>query len=327
MSEKRIRAVHSRAIRIVSQRHGIPFSKGLLAQSLTATGLPPDRAYQVAMSVESRLREEGVYDIGVVDLQEKVGGVLAEMEGPEYLRRYRKWHHLGQQDRPLIVLIGGATGVGKSTIASQIANRLGIVRTISTDAIRQVMRTFFSAALMPAIHYSSFDAGAAIRVPVGKKLDPNLVAFVEQVEMVTVGVRAVVDRAIDEGTAMVVEGVHLVPGFIPMEDWEKALVLHMIVAVKDTDLHRSHFLVRDRETDGRRPFIRYLEHFDGIRRIQDFILARAEEEGTLVIDNVNVDDAVGLVVDALYDLIARQDSSLAGVALVEAGEGGSNRRG
>jgi len=38
-------------IRIVSESHGVPFSKGLLAQSLTATGLPPDRAYRVAMEV------------------------------------------------------------------------------------------------------------------------------------------------------------------------------------------------------------------------------------------------------------------------------------
>ncbi|GAB4251066.1 MAG: hypothetical protein Kow00122_08680 [Thermoleophilia bacterium] len=293
-------------IRIVSQSHGVPFSKGLLAQSLTATGLPPDRAYRVAVEVESRLLAAGTLDIDVEELQAKVGGVLSEMEGPPYPVRYQKWHQLGMQDRPVIILIGGATGVGKSTIASQIANRMGIVRTISTDAIRQVMRTFFSAALMPAIHYSSFDAGAAIRIPVGKNLNPNLVAFVEQVEMVTVGVRAVVDRATEEGTAMVVEGVHLVPGFIPMESWRRALVLHMVVAVKDADLHRSHFLVRDRETDGRRPFIRYLEHFDEIRKIQEFILARAEEEGTLVIDNVNVDDAVGLVVDALYELIESQ---------------------
>ena len=43
--------------------------------------------------------------------------------------------------------------------------------------------------------------------------------------------------------------------------------------------------------------------FDEIRKIQDFILERAEKEGTLVVDNVNIDDTVGMVVDALYGVI------------------------
>jgi len=290
-------------IRIVSDSHGVPFSKGLLAQSLTATGLPPDRAYRVALEVERRAKDSGELDLVVDRLHELVGQTLGEMEGGDYLARYEKWTRLGVTQRPAIVLIGGATGVGKSTIASQLANRLGIVRIISSDSIRQVMRTFFSEQLMPAIHYSSFNAGAAIRVPVGKNLDPHLVAFVEQVEMVSVGVKAVIDRALEEGTSLVVEGVHLVPGFLESTTWDRAIVLPVIVAVNDAELHMSHFLVRERETDGRRPFVRYVEHFDEIRRIQDFILSRARAEGTLVVDNVDIDGAITSTVDALYELI------------------------
>jgi 2-phosphoglycerate kinase len=77
------------------------------------------------------------------------------------------------------------------------------------------------------------------------------------------------------------------------------------VAVRDIDLHRSHFLVRERETAGRRVLARYLKGFAEIRRIQGFILDRAESEGTLVVDNVGIDDAVGTVVEALYELIER----------------------
>ncbi|MHB9150458.1 MAG: zeta toxin family protein [Thermoleophilia bacterium] len=293
----------SPGIRIVSEGHGVPFSKGLLAQSLTATGLPPDRAYRVAMEVEKRSRDAGELDLVVDRLHELVGQTLGEMEGSDYLARYHKWTRLGAVQKPVIVLIGGATGVGKSTIASQLANRLGIVRLISSDSIRQVMRTFFSEQLMPAIHYSSFNAGSAIRVPVGKNLDPHLIAFVQQMEMVSVGVKAVIDRALEEGTSLVVEGVHLVPGFLDSATWDRAVVLPVTVAVTDSELHMSHFLVRERETDGRRPFTRYVEHFDEIRRIQDFILSRARAEQTLVVDNVDIDQAVATTVDALYELI------------------------
>jgi len=296
-------------IQIGGEEHGIPFSKGLLAQSLTATGLSPERAHRVAREVEEGLVAEGCRLVGVKELNDRVGRVLAESIGEPYVTRFGKWRRLALQDRPVIILIGGTTGVGKSTLATQLAHRLGIVRIISTDAVRQVMRAFFSADLMPAIHTSSFDAGGAVRHPVATGLDPLLIGFVQQVEAVNVGVAAIIDRAISEGAGVVVEGVHLIPGFTPSASWENALVLPMVVTVRGPELHRSHFLVRARETDGRRPFERYLGNFEQIRKIQHFILSRAEREGTLIIENVSIDDTVGLVVDALYERIERQEGA------------------
>jgi 2-phosphoglycerate kinase len=287
---------------VVSEGHWVPFSKGLMAQSLTATGLPPDRAYRVAREVERELADSGYVRVQVEALHDRVSRVLARMEGSPYGERFEKWRRLARQDQPVIILLGGATGVGKSTIASQLAHRLGIVRIISTDAVRQVMRAFFSSTLMPAIHFSSFDAGGAVRIPVGKNLNPHVVGFVEQVEMVNAGVAAIVDRAVSEGSSTVLEGVHIVPGFTHIEV-DRGVVLPMVVVVREEELHRSHFLVRDRETNGNRPVQRYLQNFEEIRRIQDFILSRAEAEGTLVIDNLNIDDTVGVVLDALYAAI------------------------
>ncbi len=295
---------------LVSEGHAVPFSKGLLATTLTATGLPPERAFAVALDVEWQLLEQKQRQVDVERLRHMVEMVLAEVEGPVYLERYRKWDRLGREDRPVIILIGGATGVGKSTLAAQLGERLGLVRLISTDTIREVMRAFFSKNLMPAIHFSSYDADRAVRIPVGEGLDSHVVGFMEQVEMVNVGLRAVLIRAIKERTSMVVEGVHIVPGMLRNEERElagDALILPMVVAVRDAELHRGHFLVRERETSGRRAVMRYLKGFDDIRRIQDFVLSQAENEGTLVVDNVSIDEAVGTVVEALYDLIERTE--------------------
>ena len=297
-------------IRLVSEGHAVPFSKGLLATTLTATGLPPDEAFAVSMNVEWELLRGAEYEVHVDRLRELVEEVLEASAGTMYLERYRKWNRLGHEDRPVILLIGGATGVGKSTMAAQLADRLGIVRIISTDSIREVMRAFFSETLMPAIHHSSYDSDRAVRMPLGSGIDSHVVGFMEQVEMVNVGVGAVLDRAIKERTSLVVEGVHVVPGMSAgkgVAAGEDALILPMVVAVTDSELHRSHFLVRERETSGRRALARYLRGFDEIRRIQEFILERADVEGTLVIDNVSIDDAVGTVVEALYDLIEESE--------------------
>jgi 2-phosphoglycerate kinase len=91
---------------------------------------------------------------------------------------------------------------------------------------------------------------------------------------------------------MVIEGVHIVPGFLDRDRWREALVLQFVLAVHDPGLHRSHFTVREWETGGIRPLRRYVEHFRQIRSIQKFILARAEKEQVMVIENESIDLAI-----------------------------------
>jgi 2-phosphoglycerate kinase len=298
-------------IQLVDEGHKIPFSKGLLATALTSTGLAPQRAYAVALDVEWQLLQAAEREVGVDELRRLVEVVLADGGEQRYLQRYRIWNRMAAEDRPVIVLIGGATGVGKSTIAAQVADRLGIVRIIPTDSIREAMRAFFSETLMPSIHYSSYEAGMAVRMPLGPGFDAGLLGFMEQVEMVNVGVLAIIDRAIRERTSLVVEGVHMVPGMLvpgaAEERMSDVLLLPLVISVSDPSLHRSHFLVREQQTSGRRVLARYLQGFADIRKIQDFILERAATEGTLVVDNVNIDDSVGTVVDALYGVIGQTE--------------------
>jgi 2-phosphoglycerate kinase len=184
---------------------------------------------------------------------------------------------LRELDVPLVILIGGATGTGKSTVATQIAYRLGITRLTSTDSIRQTMRAFFSHEFMPSIHYSSFEAGAA--VPDAD--DPLVAGFLEQSRNVLVGVRASIDRALQESWSIILEGVHIVPGLLPSYV-EDALVCPFILAIEDETAHAQHFFSRG---GGRRPLAPYLDHFEEIRRLQRFLAGRAEREGVPVIEN------------------------------------------
>ncbi len=270
-----------------------PFSKGLLARSLMATGLRPERAYDVAAAMERRLRRRGRGSLTLADLREVSCRVLGQQEGEQLIERFPQWRALRHLDAPLILLIGGATGVGKSTLATQLAARLGITRVVSTDMVRQVMRAFFAAELMPAIHFSSFDAASAVRVTLPRETDLSKVGFIEQTKAVTVGIEALIQRGITEGkNPMIVEGVHIVPGILDRTSWLEAVVVEMVLAVKDRDEHRAHFTVRAWETGGVRPSERYVEHFAQIRRIQKYIVSRAEEYDVPVIDYVGIDAVV-----------------------------------
>src|SRR5687768_3499078 len=136
---------------VVSDRAGLPFSKGLMASSLMATGLAPFRAYEVAERIEEQLLTSERFEITRSELVDLATETIEQMVGQRYADTYRNWQAVEELDLPFIVLIGGTTGTGKSTIATQLAARLGITRIISTDAIREVMRSMFSERIMPAL--------------------------------------------------------------------------------------------------------------------------------------------------------------------------------
>jgi 2-phosphoglycerate kinase len=280
---------------------GLPYSKGLLARALMATGVSAVRAYELALRVEADLMERDVRAIDLDRLEELAGEVLGEEEGGQAVRRLRRYGELRRLDLPLILLVGGATGTGKSTVATEVAYRLGITRVTSTDFIRQTMRAFFSEEFMPSIHHSSFEAtSAGLDEKTG---DPVLVGFLEQTRNVLVGVRAVLDRALQEGWSMVLEGVHLVPGMLPPV--EGALVVHCVLEIEEPEAHAAHFWVRDATSEGLRPVQRYLDSLDDIRFVQAEIVGRAHRTGVPVVENSNIERTVATVMEFVLSSVER----------------------
>ena len=74
-----------------------------------------------------------------------------------------------------------------------------------------------SPELMPTLHTSSFHADQALREPPGKSADALLLGFREQTAAVAVGINALIERAATEGTGIIIEGAHIVPGFLDLE--------------------------------------------------------------------------------------------------------------
>ena len=270
--------------------HGLPYSRGLMARALMAVGVPADRAYALARHLGDDLASRDSDVVELDRLEALAVESLGDVEGSEAVRQLRRYQELRELDLPVVILVGGATGTGKSTVATEIAYRLGITRVTSTDFIRQTMRAFFSPELFPAIHHSSFEGEPLIR------------SFEEQARNVLVGVRASVERALQEGWSMVLEGVHLVPGLVPLE-LEGAIVSSCILKISDETAHAQHFFTREAGTE--RPMAKYLDRFDAIRRLQDYLVRRADESGTPVVENENADLATRAVAELVLSAAER----------------------
>jgi 2-phosphoglycerate kinase len=278
-------------ISIVDKAGSQHFSKGVLSQSLLAAAIDPNDAFDVAREIERELLYKGIHEIERGDLRALTYGALCRTIGPQAGERYLIWRQYQEPDRPVILLLGGAAGVGKTSLALEVGHRLGIGRMLSTDSVRQIMRIMLSHELAPALHASSYDAWKNLpEDALGD--DPVIDGFRAQATTVSVGVRASMDRAVAENASTVIDGVAIVPGMIELDAYrDLADVIFLVVATLDIDAYAGRFASRAKGQSHRAAH-RYLENLDGIVRVQDYLLEAAERHAIPIVDNESFERAV-----------------------------------
>src|ERR671928_393016 len=194
--------MEEREITIVKGVRETPFSRGILAQTLAQAGARPELAHKIASEVRAELLAEQRYTVEEEEVLARVRDKLIKKDAI-VVGRLDKWRILRESTEPIVVLIGGATGVGTSTLAADVARRLNIQSVIGTDAIREVLRRAISPDLLPSLHKSSYEITPEdMRVPVADE-ESVLFGFRQQASQVAVGVEAIVDRGVEEGTVLV----------------------------------------------------------------------------------------------------------------------------
>jgi 2-phosphoglycerate kinase len=284
---------------------GLPFSKGVLSQSLLAAAIDPNDAFDVAREIERELIAREVREVDRRELRRLAYQTLARHMGEATAERYLLWRKYQHPDRPVIILLGGAAGVGKTTLALEVAHRLGIGRVYSTDSVRQIMRIMLSRELVPAIHGSSYDAWRLIP-PDSLGDDPVIEGFRAQASTVSVGIRGSVDRAIAENTSLVMDGVSIVPGMLDLAEYaELADVIFLVVATLDEEAFKNRFSARATDQKQRAPH-RYLENLDAILRIQEHFLELADRYDVPIVDNVSFDRSVLLIIRHVAEALRKK---------------------
>ncbi len=284
-----------------------PFSKGILSKSLVRSEVDSDKAYEIAKEVEESILNEGKTIISVTDLIQIVKERLNE-EDPILAKKYIVWKEIRRSKDPLIILIGGASGIGTSSISFELANRLGIKSLLSTDMIREVMRKIVSKQLCPTLFESSYTAEEALTTPAPPEFDKTLLGFKDHVETVSVGLTGVIERSIKEGISIVIEGVHIVPGFIDEELLNTPNVYMFVLALSDEEIHRGRFYSRCRQLWARRPLKRYLKNFTSIRKTHNYIVNVAEKHDVPVIENIDVTTTIDEMIEHIIEVKQKEHS-------------------
>ena len=110
-----------------------------------------------------------------------------------------------------------------------------------------------------------------------------------------------VERALKEGISIIIEGVHIVPGFIKEDLIRKSNVILFTLIVRDENTHKSRFYSRCRQPWVKRSLDNYLSNFHLIRKTQSFMIDQAIKHNSKIIDNVDVTYTIDIMVNDIIE--------------------------
>ena len=190
--------------------------------------------------------------------------------------------------KPYVILIGSASGIGKSTIAAELAKKLNIKHLIESDFIRAVVRGIIGKEYAPALHSSSYDAYKHIRNKSRYESYDELVSagFDDHAAYVIPGLEKIIQRAITDYDDLVIEGVHLVPGLIDIEQFREDADIYFFILSSDEESHKERFVKRAIQIHrgGKQ-----LDFFKENRIIHDHLLKQAEINDVHVIKTESIE--------------------------------------
>ncbi len=285
------------------------FSVGILTHSLEACAISSEVARKGAISVHETLLSRGMKEIDHVDLRNIIFSCLKEYAGIETANRYLSWRQFENSGKTLILLVGGVTGSGKSTLSAELAYRLNIAWIQSTDMMREIIRSYLPSQAIPTLMHSSFAAWRGLPFPrqlQRKEVDsPVITGFLSQINTMQPALEAAISRASLESQHLILEGVHVLPTHLTMKNVSSdVIVIPLMLATMDKASLRKRFKTRAR-TSTERKSEKYLSHIDDIWELQSYLLNEADRVGVPIIANQAIGDTISEVLGLISDTIIK----------------------
>jgi len=304
------RHTHKSDIIVHTPSRSSAFSVGILSHSLEACSINPKTALIGASKVLATIRKSGHREIDHKTLRRLIYRCLRDHCSEKSADKYLAWRRFQNSDIPLIIMLGGATGTGKSTIAAELAYRLDITRTQSTDMMREVIRSYLAHQVTPTLQYSSFEAWQGLPpfsyTAQGNDNNKVINGFLAQLSAMKPAIETTINRTLQEHENLIIEGVHIVPSGCDLCNMKKeAICMQFMLTTLDKKSLQQQLKKRMREYSKDRNS-NHEDFIDDIWELQSWLLEAADREDINIIPNLNVEDTVREILEIASQTILQR---------------------
>lgn len=291
----------------------LPYSPEVHSKSLEICGISAEDARNLSRMLGQHMVARQRREISKSYLGRLTYRMLAREIDDKTAQRYLVWCQFKRSGVPLLLLVGGTAGSGKSTLATELASRLDVFRTQSTDMLREIMRMMTPERLLPVLHRSSFEAWRALPDTTGPLDLEDRIAngYRSQTELLAVACEAVVQRAVRERVSMVLEGVHIDATTVRrLKQSGDIIVVPIMLAILKQEVLRKRIRGRGTSATQRRAQ-RYLKSFDAIWQLQSYLLSEADREQISIVVNDERESTIAEILQIIGDtLLAKLEPTL-----------------
>ncbi|MHA2026018.1 MAG: hypothetical protein ACW98U_08970 [Candidatus Thorarchaeota archaeon] len=287
----------------------VPYPLSVIKGRLSLSGLPDMRISEIMREVVGKMEssnnptEETLLSFVQEFLESNGQNVREDFET---LTRYERMRADDIEIPPVVVILEGASATGKSVIALKIVHDLVATRYISSDTVRQVLRSTLKEEEFPEIFGHTYQAHLH-RQTGPSELDPVVRGYLAQCEVITPRIREMIQRILEEGTTGVIEGVHIIPG--ELKEWSPSIIEVLINPNDET--HKSMFMSKHNaaklRTVSENTTTRERE-YEGTRAIQEYMSKLAKSANVPLVEMNNFEDATSaiskIIVESVRMLIA-----------------------
>ncbi|KAJ1691594.1 hypothetical protein LUZ63_015749 [Rhynchospora breviuscula] len=189
--------------------HYYVLSRFLLSRMLTVTKIPNHVAIKIALELKKLLVDNSLLDVSQSDLEANLFKLMERRGyGEEYINRYKMMTRFHHQRVPLVILVCGTACTGKSTVATQLAQRLNLPNVLHTDMVHELIRTSTDAPLTSTpVWARDFDSPEEL-----------IKEFCRECRIVRKGLAGDLKKAMKDGKPIIIEGIHLDPSIYLMDE-------------------------------------------------------------------------------------------------------------
>ncbi|MCO5588947.1 hypothetical protein L7F22_042910 [Adiantum nelumboides] len=216
MKEKGKRAIFSevvilRPFQINQQINEISFRLRLseMWTIYDAFHIPNHVAIKISLELKKLLIDNSLFDVSQSDLEANLFKLMERRGyGEEYINRYKMMTRFHHQRVPLVILVCGTACVGKSTVATQLAQRLNLPNVLQTDMVYELIRTSTDAPL-PAEPFWEREF---------QSQEDLVTEFARECRILRKGLNGDLKKAMKDGKPIIIEGIHLDPSIYLLDE-------------------------------------------------------------------------------------------------------------